>query len=344
MGTKYGELVALNEETEQVAWRTEKLATEVFVIFKGLIFSVTCTGNIELYTPGGERKVTGGLLRDVWEVHVHPTAPFLLVSLHNDLLFLVNDQMKVFPLHLPSPQVPRDPDSLVFVDVFFGIEDDHSDGELDVAVQRDRSLCVVTFTTRGDIVGHLFLNGGPSFPMKVEQSGRKCVFLRDGHVMAHSIQCGSGGIVAELLWKRPLPARFSYGLPGQLMKAGRKFLLCSNFTWAGVYRMDHGTLAAEFPFSFTDDRETSYHLMAGPRGSVDEVTSRVDHIETGLLRFYRADTRPDMLYIIGTDWLDGLSPSTVRHDFPVAVITSKENPKGRCLRWSEGVGKLLLST
>ncbi|KAL8575705.1 hypothetical protein ACOMHN_055894 [Nucella lapillus] len=84
--------------------------------------------------------------------------------------------------------------------------------------------------------------------------------------------------------------------------------------------------------------------MAGPRGSIEEVASRVNHIERGLLRFYRADTRPDMLYIIGTGWLDGLSPSTVRHDFPVAVITSKEHPKGRFLRWSGGVGKLLLST
>ncbi|KAL8575703.1 hypothetical protein ACOMHN_055892 [Nucella lapillus] len=35
-----------------------------------------------------------------------------------------------------------------------------------------------------------------------------------------------------------------------------------------------------------------------------------------------------MLYIIGTGWLDGLSPSTLRRDFPVAVITSKEHPKG----------------
>ncbi|KAL8567852.1 hypothetical protein ACOMHN_058974 [Nucella lapillus] len=34
----------------------------------------------------------------------------------------------------------------------------------------------------------------------------------------------------------------------------------------------------------------------------------------------------EAVYVINYDWLDGLSPSTTKHDFPVAVTFSRENP------------------
>ncbi|KAL8581551.1 hypothetical protein ACOMHN_042943 [Nucella lapillus] len=38
--------------------------------------------------------------------------------------------------------------------------------------------------------------------------------------------------------------------------------------------------------------------------------------------------RPDTLHIVNYDWLDGLSPSAMSPDFPVAVIFSSRNPRG----------------
>ncbi|KAL8564696.1 hypothetical protein ACOMHN_004189 [Nucella lapillus] len=73
----------------------------------------------------------------------------------------------------------------------------------------------------------------------------KCVCLSEGHVVAHSIQSSSCGIVVEQLWKKALPARFSADLGSGAIMAGEKFLLCCEGTALRVYRMDDGTLATE---------------------------------------------------------------------------------------------------
>ncbi|KAL8564697.1 hypothetical protein ACOMHN_004190 [Nucella lapillus] len=73
----------------------------------------------------------------------------------------------------------------------------------------------------------------------------KCVCLSEGHVVAHSIQSSSCGIVVEQPWKKALPARFSADLVSGAIMAGEKFLLCCEGTALRVYRMDDGTLATE---------------------------------------------------------------------------------------------------
>ncbi|KAL8602684.1 hypothetical protein ACOMHN_058637 [Nucella lapillus] len=215
--TAYGELVVLEEETKQVAWRTEKYATDIMGKYKDRIFTVTQFGKIELYSLDGKCAVTdtGGKLRNVMSLLPFPAASFLLILLPNDQVFHFNDEMGVTPLRLPQ----------------------QAEGE------------------------------------------------------------GSG---------RPTDAD-----PIKGIRKDKLACLMSN----------------------------------GPRDSMDQVVQIVRHTEARLIRSHGTDDRPDFMYIVSNSWLDGLSPSTMAPDRPVAVIFSAQHPRGKCLRWSQGLwGNIYLSS
>ncbi|KAL8618410.1 hypothetical protein ACOMHN_050178 [Nucella lapillus] len=257
-GTRQGELVVLDEEKKEVAWRTEQLVTAVFTQFKDSIFTVTSLGNIALYSLDEKYKVTetGGKLRGVKAVRSHATAPFLLVWLGGNTLCLVNDKMQVFPLHLPSPQLPEQQDGQEpaeaepIVNLYFDVKVDHSNGQLAVAIKRSDSVCFVIFTTSGNILHHRFLKCDLlcelSASLEPGQGRYRFVCVSEGRVVARSIQFSSRGITAEQLCKTALPAR-SADWKRQLILAGKKLLLCKVATSLGVYRMDDGTLVGEIP-------------------------------------------------------------------------------------------------
>ncbi|KAL8611341.1 hypothetical protein ACOMHN_014396 [Nucella lapillus] len=256
--TSRGELIVLDEEKKKVTWRTEKQATDIFTRFEDLIFTITSFGHIELYSLGGKCRViqTGGILRGVEVVHVHPTAPLLLVWLQNNKVFLVNDEMQVFPLHLPSPQLSEQQESLDSTDAepiefrYFETNVELSEGQLALVIQRRSSVCAVIFTSSGDILHHVFFSCDHlikwTSPLKLGQGWNQCVCLSEGYLVAHSIHFGSSRITLQQLWRKALPAKFA-ACPPRTVLAGRKFLLCSGGTTLQVYRMDYGTLAAYFP-------------------------------------------------------------------------------------------------
>ncbi|KAL8604855.1 hypothetical protein ACOMHN_028483 [Nucella lapillus] len=66
------------------------------------------------------------------------------------------------------------------------------------------------------------------------------------------------------------------------------------------------------------------------KNSVNEISCR----EEGL---NKDEGRPESMYFVNTDWLDGLSQATMRPDTPVAILFTRDHPRGRCLRWSQGL-------
>ncbi|KAL8567262.1 hypothetical protein ACOMHN_023305 [Nucella lapillus] len=51
---------------------------------------------------------------------------------------------------------------------------------------------------------------------------------------------------------------------------------------------------------------------------------------------YSDQDRPQTLYILNTDWLDGLSPSATCTTIPMAYLSNRHNRRrGKCLRWSD---------
>ncbi|KAL8589653.1 hypothetical protein ACOMHN_016037 [Nucella lapillus] len=152
--TTKGELVFLDEETKEVEWRTEKNATDIIKSFNDVIFTITLLGNIEVYTLDGKCEVTDtdGKLQGVEAVRTHPTAPFLLVWLANNKVFLVNDQMQLFPFHLPAPEMPEQQDGQESTDAEYIMNlafMDHSvsDDQLALSIERKSSVCFVSLTT-----------------------------------------------------------------------------------------------------------------------------------------------------------------------------------------------------
>ncbi|KAL8571110.1 hypothetical protein ACOMHN_010571 [Nucella lapillus] len=347
--TRQGGLVVLDEEKKEVAWRTEQLVTAVFTQFKDSIFTVTSLGNIELYSLDGKYKVTetGGKLRGVKAVRSHATAPFLVVWLGGNTLCLVNEKMQVFPLHLPSPQLPEQQDGQEpaeaepILGLYFNTRVEHTDGQLIVIIKRKSAQCFVIFTTSGDILHHRFLKCDPLCEMSssIEPGkGRyRFVCMSEGHIVARSIQFRSSGITVEPLWRKAIP-----DIECQLISAGKKFLLCSVDTSLQVYRMDDGTLVGEIPvFINGDNLAYVYTAETESHSSIVETVNQVQFIEG---RLNKDKSRPVSIHLLNAKWLDGLSSSTTNQDFPVAVIYSREHPWGRCIRWSEGLwGKLLPS-
>ncbi|KAL8567274.1 hypothetical protein ACOMHN_023317 [Nucella lapillus] len=271
--TRYGELVVLDEENKEVAWRTDKNAISTFRKYKDQIVAVTLSGIIELYSLDGKCAVrkTSLKLLDVKSVFAHPTAPILLVWLRNNKVFIVNDDMQVFPLHLPAPQLSdqqrsQEPTDAEHIEsLYFDMNVDHSDGQMAVAIVKRSRICFVIFTKRGVVLHHLFV---------------KCKMLSE--------------------WSAPLA-------PGQ---GSQGIKLC--FTrHAGIRRT-----------------------------SLGQLVRKVQHVEDCLNMVVDAGVRQRIsqsMYLVNSDWLHGLSPSTMTLDFPVAVLFSKENQRGKCLRWCEGL-------
>ncbi|KAL8604821.1 hypothetical protein ACOMHN_028449 [Nucella lapillus] len=339
--TRHGELVVLDEEKKKVAWRTERNVTNFFTLFRDSIFTITFLGNIEVYTLNGKCAVTdtGGKLQGVRNVHVNPTGCFLLVLLRNRSMFLLNVKMQVFPLRLPSPPLPRQRDGRESAEWIMSLEFDlvvnHTDRQLAVAVRRQSSLSLVTFTRTGDVLHRLFLKChrlNEFTPALDAGRGRyKLVCLWEGHVVARSVYFSSRGIAVEQLWKSTIPARFLPALHRHMILAGRKFLLSCDDSTFQVYRMDDGTLVADFS-AFLNGYKLGKSFIMKTRPCATSIDTTVQDVHR-----LEAHNRPDMVYIINFDWLDGLSPSTMRPDFPVAILFTKEIPGGRCLRWSQAL-------
>ncbi|KAL8604819.1 hypothetical protein ACOMHN_028447 [Nucella lapillus] len=345
--TTHGELIVLDEEKKEVAWRTEKLGTDIIHKFKDVIFTVTSFGNIEVYPLHGKCEVTdtGGKLVGVIAVYAHPTAPFLLVLLRNNQVFLVSDQMQLFPLRLPSPQPSEQQDGQVSTDaepivgLFFEMNVAHSDDLLAVAIKRRSSMCFVIFTAGGDVLHHVFLlyniSSEWSAPLERGQGRYRFVCLGEEHIVAHSIHFRFSGITVEQAWKKALPARFAES-PHEMIAAGQTFLLALEGTTLQVFRVEDGTLAADFSDFFSS--RCIKLIFTRHAGSIDQIVRTVQQVEKRIDLNGEGDSRQrtsERTYIINYDWLNGLSPSTMRPDFPVAVIFSTENLWGSCLRWSD---------
>ncbi|KAL8604066.1 hypothetical protein ACOMHN_024891 [Nucella lapillus] len=335
--TTPGELIVLDEEKKEVAWRTEKLATDIIHKFKDVIFTVTSFGNIEVYPLHGKCEVTdtGGKLVGVIAVYAHPTAPFLLVLLRNNQVFLVSDQMQLFPLRLPSPQPSEQQDGQVSTDaepivgLFFEMNVAHSDDLLAVAIKRRSSMCFVIFTAGGDVLHHVFLlyniSSKWSAPLERGQGRYRFVCLGEENIVAHSIHFRFSGITVEQAWKKALPARFAES-PHEMIAAGQTFLLALEGTTLQVFRVEDGTLAADFSDFFSS--RCIKLIFTRHAGSIDQIVRTVQQVEKRIDLNGEGDSRQrtsERTYIINYDWLNGLSPSTMRPDFPVAVIFSTEN-------------------
>ncbi|KAL8604825.1 hypothetical protein ACOMHN_028453 [Nucella lapillus] len=342
--TTKGELVFLDEETKEVEWRTEKNATDIIKSFNDVIFTITLLGNIEVYTLDGKCEVTDtdGKLQDVEAVRTHPTAPFLLVWLANNKVFLVNDQMQLFPLHLPAPKMPEQQDGHESTDaeciLNLALGDlSASDDQLALSIERKSSVCFVSLTTSGDILDHVFLKGDCfttwPFPLEPGQGRYRFICVSEGHAVAHSIRFSSRGIAVEELWRKALPARLA-AFPHEMVAVGQKFLLAYENTTLRVYRMDDGTLAAVIP-NFLNSGLMMCVALA--KGSVDHLVQKIHFMQEGINMASGTERCIQTLYTINYDWLEGLSPSNTKPDFPVAVTFSEEYPNGRCLRWSEGL-------
>ncbi|KAL8581550.1 hypothetical protein ACOMHN_042942 [Nucella lapillus] len=337
--SRNGELIVLDEEKKAIAWRSEKLTTDILEKFNDSIFTVTQTGNLEVYSLNGkcESTDTGGQLQGVKSITVHLTAPFLLVLLSDSRVFLVNDKMHVFPIHLPPPPQPSqqqgsqaEPIGVLRFELNVGPSDD----QLALAAVRKSSMSFTIFTPCGDILYHVFVMCDYitelSTPLGPGQGMYRLVSQNEGHVVAHALHFSSSGITVNQLWKKTLPARFctDFGRPGIL--AGQKFLLCYEGTALRVYRMDGGALAAEFTFCLNGaNRKGDCIVKTGSiTRCIDETVNRLLFLEGRTLMETNGQRRPDTLHIVNYDWLDGLSPSAMSPDFPVAVIFSSRNPRG----------------
>ncbi|KAL8604862.1 hypothetical protein ACOMHN_028490 [Nucella lapillus] len=347
INTRHGELVVLDNEEKKVAWRTERNTTAYCILYKDVIFTITLLGNIEVYSWDGRCAVTdtGGKLQGVQEIHVDRTNLFLLVLLRDGRVFLVDDERPMLPLHLPSPPLPepRDGEESAAAQpidgVYTSVNVDHSgdDGERKLAViaERQSSVSFVTFTQTGDVLHHLFLKFDHLFglfPDLEAGKGRyRLVSLNGQQVVAHSVHVSSKGISVEQLWKRTVPA----ALEPRVLAAGQKFLICIDGSAFQVYRMDDGTLVADFS-AFLNGRRP-------PSCVIDKTECRSLNIHKAVQLVYdpnriEHERGSDMLCILNYDWLDGLSASTMRPDYPVAFMFSTETPSWvRCLRWSEGL-------
>ncbi|KAL8619320.1 hypothetical protein ACOMHN_056964 [Nucella lapillus] len=265
--------------------------------------------------------------------------PFLLVCLTNSKVSLVNDKMQVFPLRLPQLSEQQDSqdsaDAEPIVDLIFKIAVD-SDGQLAVAIERKSSMCFITFTTRGEILHHVLFKCDcltEWSPLAPGQGRYRFVCRFEGHVVARAMHFSSRGITVEQLWKKALPA----DCQRQMVLAGHKFLLCCKGTNLRAYRMVDGTLAADFTgFPLGPGLKTTTFVIK--TGSCTRTIEKiVDIINRREVFLNKDDGRPETMYFVNYDWLDGLSPSTMRSDCPVAVIFSTDHPRGRCLRWSGGL-------
>ncbi|KAL8589657.1 hypothetical protein ACOMHN_016041 [Nucella lapillus] len=319
LNTRHGELVVLDDEEKKVAWRTERNTTAYYILYKDVIFTITLLGNIEVYSWDGRCAVTdtGGKLQGVQQIHVDRTNLFLLVLLRDGRVFLVDDERPMLPLHLPSPPLPepRDGEESAAAQPIDGVQTrvnvDHSgdDGERQLAViaERQSSMSFVTFTQTGDVLHHLFLKFdrlfGLSPALEAGEGRYRLVSLNGRQVVARSVHISSKGISVEQLWKRTVPA----ALQPRVLVAGQKFLICIDGSAFQVYRMDDGTLVADFS-AFLNGIDKAAQLVYNP--------DMIEH-ERG----------SDMMCILNYDWLDGLSASTMRPDYPVAVMFSTETPR-----------------
>ncbi|KAL8604858.1 hypothetical protein ACOMHN_028486 [Nucella lapillus] len=246
--TEDGELVVLDEERKEVAWKTEKHTIAYFTIFRDSIFTITQLGNIERYSLDGKCEVTktDGKLRGAIAGRAHPTAPFLLVWLADNKVCLVDDKMQVFPLRLPSPPLPQQQDDQESAELIVDLEFDMvNDGQLAVVVERKSVMCFITFTSRGEILHHMFLKCNRITewsPLAPGQGRYRFVCQDEGHVVARAMHFSSKGIAVKQLWKKALPAAFLR----QTVLSGNRFLLCCEGTNLQVYRMNDGALAADF--------------------------------------------------------------------------------------------------
>ncbi|KAL8613585.1 hypothetical protein ACOMHN_022004 [Nucella lapillus] len=349
--TKEGELIALDENKREVTWRTQKRATEIFHIVRNYLVAITRTGDIEVYsmTGGCTVRETNGQLRGVHQMYVHPTKPAIVMRLENDQLFLVNREMQLFLLDIPSPQLPapegneESPSTEGIADLTIKVEVEFSDELLAMVVQRKSSMSFVIFTTNGEIVHRVVLKCQHVIawhvPLAPEQGKHKCVCVIEGHVVAHAIHFRSDGIAVAEIWKKALPTRCADWPIGSI-SAGKKFLLAhDNNGGIQLYRMDDGSLAADFPI-FTSSAKKKVNYF--PKAVLclqhkAKIVKGVGMSEARTKKRYKKERRPQKLYLTNTDWLDGLSPTTMDEDFPVGVIFSKEHLQGRCLRWTEGL-------
>ncbi|KAL8582100.1 hypothetical protein ACOMHN_004020 [Nucella lapillus] len=77
--------------------------------------------------------------------------------------------------------------------------------------------------------------------------------------------------------------------------------------------------------------------VALAKGSVDHLVQNIHFMQEGINMASGTKRYIQILYTVNYDWLEGLSPSNTKPDFPVAVTFSEEHPNGRCLCWSEGL-------
>ncbi|KAL8589778.1 hypothetical protein ACOMHN_020781 [Nucella lapillus] len=236
----------------------------------------------------------------------------------------------------------KSPDAEGIEDLAFELNVDHSDGHLAVAIQRRSTMCFVIVTTSGDILHHVFVEYDRLIeklaPLLPGQGRYQFVCLSEKHLVTHSVQFGSSRVAVEQVWRKAIPARFADWPPGTI-SAGREFLLKCCSTTLQVFRMDDGTLAADIPGFLSSYRvKLSINRKSGlcPE-SMDKQVWYVQQAEASLKEDCEAGKRPEVVYILNTTWLNRLSPSTTQRDLPVAVIFSRENPRGKCLRWSEGL-------
>ncbi|KAL8567277.1 hypothetical protein ACOMHN_023320 [Nucella lapillus] len=269
--------------------------------------------------------------------------PFLLILLKSSRVFLVNERMEMFPLHFPPSQQPPPQDSPASTDVvpiedmYFERNVDLNDQQLAVTMTGKPLISFLIINTSGEILHNIIFKCDMYVKCPAPQCGYGLVCVSEGHAMAHSIHVSSSGIEAEQLWKKALPDNVST-LPCGTIMAGRKFLLCCGGTTLQVYRMDGGTFVAESPVFLRDAKwKFSSLMMNGPYVGMNAIVARVHIAERALVKHFTAEARPNVIYVTNTDWLDGLSPSTMREDLPVAVMFSPENPGGKCLRWCEGL-------
>ncbi|KAL8569725.1 hypothetical protein ACOMHN_007248 [Nucella lapillus] len=335
---KSGELLVLDEETKRVAWRTWKHTTDVFTRFDDFIFTVTFCRNIELYSLDVkcEERDTGGMLQGVWKAEAHPTAHFLVVSLKNETMFLVNDKMEVFPLKLPYSKSPEEEseqeEEIKCLKVMY-LNVDHNDEQVvAMAIDNEYHTCVVIYNKVGKILHKRFFKTEIYFPIEFQQGGYRILCVNEWIAETFSVHVSSMGITVDQLWKKAIPARIP--TLERVGYVGRKFLLSLANGLVRVYRMDNGRLVAYIPVVCNIYRKHSFPTTR-TASSMAELFVDINST-TGAIREHDK-TMPDMLFIVNFDWLNGLSPANMRPDVPVAILFNNETPWGRCVHWSEGL-------
>ncbi|KAL8567261.1 hypothetical protein ACOMHN_023304 [Nucella lapillus] len=201
----YRELIVIDVTIMAVLWRTERNDTHIVTRFGDRIFTITSSGNIELFSWDGvtrEAINTGGALENATTLFVHEDARIILVGFADNKAVLVNEQMQLFPLNLPAPPQLSDQDNaespeplrhlLFWTPAFWEV------GTLVVSMERKSSVCFVITNIGGKLLHHATVSFSrrisSSHPTTPGQRWFKLIAEVEGHVVEYAIHFEQDGI------------------------------------------------------------------------------------------------------------------------------------------------------